>query len=79
MKRTKPRRKQFEVMIERSAVETVSLKVLAHDQYQAERIVSDILDQPQRIDITDLFKVPEIKRVGESECNGDEESSWEVI
>lgn len=66
-----------EVIIARSASETVVLRVNAITMELAEEKVNDILGQSH------LVTLDEIKERGieivSVDCNGDEESTWEII
>lgn len=68
---------KFDVLITRSAVETVVLHVEAASELSAEELVMDALGQPHRVTLDEIKAVKNIT-VASVEINGDEESSWEV-
>lgn len=72
-----PRRKQFEVQIERSAFEVATLKVSAHSQEEADQLIFDALNKPHRVSLENLVALPAVKKF-DTDCNGDDESSWEI-
>jgi hypothetical protein len=72
-----PALKEFLVSISRSATETADLKVMATSQDAAEDKVFNALDTTRRVDLSDLDKIGGIK-VGSTDFNADDESSWEV-
>lgn len=68
---------EFEVVISRSAVETVTIKVKAASQDAADERIGTFLDQPHRVELSDLDKLDGVKVTGCS-FSGDDESSWEI-
>lgn len=71
---------EYEVTVSHTASENATLKVMATSQEAAEAKVNNLLDQSHRVTLDELSKSrsPRIK-VTEITCDGDEESSWEVI
>lgn len=73
---TRKANRPFEVIITRSATETVTLRVDAQSQHAAEMAVGGFLNQPHRVTV-DQLKSRGYHVISE-DCVGDEESSWEV-
>jgi hypothetical protein len=65
------------VCISRSGVETAQLIVEAKSVDAAEKRIEKLLDTTHRVSLERLVRNRGI-RLGDTECNGDEESSWEL-
>jgi hypothetical protein len=74
---TKPL-KSFELAITRSAYETVYLNVKAKTEDDAVDRIEKLLNRAKRVTLDDVTKLRGVKVV-DSDCNGDEESTWELI